>query len=48
VCQGKTISQLLSSHIQVPRPQDIGQATAATFTDEVDEHLLAVVDQAKS
>jgi hypothetical protein len=48
VCQGKTISQLLSSHIQVPRRQGIGQATAAVFTDEVDEHLRAVVYQAKS
>jgi hypothetical protein len=37
----------LSSHIQVPRPQDIGQATAAVFTDELDEQLLAVVAEAK-
>ena len=45
--RGKTISQLLSSHILVARIQDIGTATAEHFTPEQDQLLLATVARSK-
>jgi hypothetical protein len=45
--RGKTISQLLSSHILTPRPQDIGTALGESFTPELDELLLATVARAR-
>jgi hypothetical protein len=46
VCQGEGFRGF-SSHIQVSRPSGIGQATAAMFTDYIDDHLLAAVTEAE-
>jgi hypothetical protein len=47
ICRGRTISQLLSSGIQMARPQDIGAATGFHPTPELDQRPLEVGAEAK-
>jgi hypothetical protein len=46
-CNGSSISQLLSSHMTAPRPQDIATHLVVTqFSQEVDAHILEFIDEA--
>jgi hypothetical protein len=47
-CGGASISQLLSSHIRVARPQDIIETQLETFSPEEDERIIGMGDSSQT
>jgi hypothetical protein len=43
-CHGNSISQLLSSHMLSPRPQDIADLEVTTFSPEQDAHIVSFIN----